>query len=114
MSQWESNNHGSGDREVKQEYASCLSVVVPVYNEQATLAEVVHKLLDVPCLLEIIIVDDCSTDGTEQVARELADTHGQVRVVRQGRARTLFLSLSGQQIADLALQCADQSEHDRH
>lgn len=85
MSQWESNNHGSGSHEVKKEYASCLSVVVPVYNEQATLAEVVHKLLDVPCLLEIIIVDDCSTDGTEQVARELAETNERVRVVRQGR-----------------------------
>jgi glycosyltransferase involved in cell wall biosynthesis len=68
-----------------QQYSACLSVVVPVYNEEATLAEVVRKLLNVPCLLEIIIVDDCSTDGTEHVARELAATHSQVRVVRQPR-----------------------------
>jgi glycosyltransferase involved in cell wall biosynthesis len=68
-----------------QQYPACLSVVVPVYNEQATLGEVVRKLLQVPCLLEIIIVDDCSTDGTTDLARALAETHGQVRVVRQER-----------------------------
>ena len=63
----------------------CLSVVVPVYNEEATLAEVVRKLLKVPCLLEIIIVDDCSTDGTGQQARQLAEKHDQVRVIRHER-----------------------------
>jgi glycosyltransferase involved in cell wall biosynthesis len=74
------NNHESQDSE---QYPACLSVVVPVYNEQATLAEVVRKLLKVPCLLEIIIVDDCSTDRTGEVAAQLAATHSQVRVVRQ-------------------------------
>jgi glycosyltransferase involved in cell wall biosynthesis len=76
------NNYASRDSE---QYPACLSVVVPVYNEQATLAEVVRKLLNVPCLLEIIIVDDCSTDGTGEVAAQLAATHNQVRVVRQPR-----------------------------
>jgi glycosyltransferase involved in cell wall biosynthesis len=63
----------------------CLSVVVPVYNEEATLGEIVSKLLSVPCLLEIIIVDDCSTDGTGAVARELSQLHSQVRLVRHER-----------------------------
>ena len=44
---------------------ACISVVIPVYNEEATLAAVVHKLIDVvPGLLEIIIVNDCSADDT--------------------------------------------------
>ena len=60
----------------------CLSVVVPVYNEKATLSEVVGKLLRVPCLQEIIIVDDCSSDGSAEIALELARLHHQVRVVR--------------------------------
>ncbi|MEO7969659.1 MAG: glycosyltransferase family 2 protein [bacterium] len=85
MSQWEPNNQGSGSEKLETEYPSCLSVVVPVFNEEATLAEVVRKLLDVPCLLEIIIVDDCSTDRTGEVAAELAATHSQVRLVRQPR-----------------------------
>jgi glycosyltransferase involved in cell wall biosynthesis len=67
------------------EFPACLSVVVPVYNEAATLAEVVGKLLNVPCLFEIIIVDDCSTDGTADVARTLAAKHSEVRVVRLQR-----------------------------
>ncbi|HEY2972198.1 MAG TPA: glycosyltransferase family 2 protein [Pyrinomonadaceae bacterium] len=67
------------------ENSACLSVVIPVYNEEATLSVVVRKLLLVPCLLEIIIVDDCSTDGTEQQARQLAEMYEQVRLVRHER-----------------------------
>lgn len=69
----------------KAEYPQCLSAVIPVYNEEATLAVVVRKLLSVPCLQEIIIVDDGSTDGTEQQGRELAATHAQVSFIRHER-----------------------------
>lgn len=86
MSSTESNNLGlSRDQEEGQRYPPCLSVVVPVYNEAGTLAEVVGKLLKVPCLLEIVIVDDCSTDGTSPIALQLAETHTQVRLVRHER-----------------------------
>jgi glycosyltransferase involved in cell wall biosynthesis len=60
----------------------CLSAVVPCFNERNTLAAIVAKLLAVPQLLELIIVDDCSTDGSELIARNLADAHPQVRYVR--------------------------------
>ena len=65
--------------------APCLSVVVPAYNEEATLSHVVGKLLSLPQLLEIVIVDDCSTDRTHEVALRLADAHTQVRVARHAR-----------------------------
>jgi glycosyltransferase involved in cell wall biosynthesis len=68
-----------------EKYPACLSIVVPVYNEEATLGEVVRKLLEVPCLLEIIIVDDGSSDGTEGVAQQLAATHSAVRLIRHER-----------------------------
>jgi glycosyltransferase involved in cell wall biosynthesis len=73
------------NREVKQTYPPCLSVVIPVFNEAATLAEVTRKLMGVPCLLEIIIVDDCSTDGTGEVARQLSAEYPQVRLIRHER-----------------------------
>lgn len=63
-------------------YPACLSVVVPVFNEERTLQQVVHKLLAVPCLLEIIIVDDCSTDKTEEIARRFAEQYPQVHLIR--------------------------------
>ena len=98
MSDTESNNP-----EPSGEYPACLSVVVPVYNEAATLGEVVRKLLQIPCLLEIIIVDDCSTDGSGQRAHELAETHREVRVVCHERnagktaaLRTGFALTTGQ------------------
>jgi len=68
-----------------QEFHPCLSVIIPVYNESSTLEEIVHKVLAVPHLLEIIIVDDCSTDQTGEVARNLAQSYPQVRVKRHDR-----------------------------
>ena len=65
----------------EENHTACLSVVVPVYNEVETLKEVVGKVLAVPCLLEVIIVDDCSTDGTAELARQLSEMHPQVRTV---------------------------------
>jgi glycosyltransferase involved in cell wall biosynthesis len=62
-----------------------LSVVVPAYNEAATLAEVVHKLLDLPGLLEIIVVDNGSNDRTPEVTAQLAQSYPQVRISRLER-----------------------------
>jgi glycosyltransferase involved in cell wall biosynthesis len=64
------------------EQQPCLSVVIPVFNEEKTLAQVVEKLLRIEHLLEVIIVDDCSTDGTSDVSRELARVNEKVRVIR--------------------------------
>ncbi|MCA1614790.1 MAG: glycosyltransferase family 2 protein [Acidobacteria bacterium] len=63
----------------------CLSVVVPAYNEGATLEAVVEKLLQLPRLLEVVVVDDCSTDSTPEVARRLAGGDARVRVARHER-----------------------------
>ncbi len=65
----------------------CLSVVVPAYNEEATIGAVVEKLLRVPGLLEIIVVDDCSEDSTHRIASALAEEHAPVRVARHARNR---------------------------
>ncbi len=60
----------------------CLSVVIPAYNEESTLAEIVKRVLAVPHLLEIVIVDDCSSDGTAEISQRLAEMHSQVRITR--------------------------------
>ena len=62
-----------------------LSVVIPVYNEAHTLATIVRKVLAIPQLLEVIVVDDCSTDGTPNVAENLAASYPQVRLARHAK-----------------------------
>lgn len=62
-----------------------LSVVIPAYNEEATLTAVVQKLLKLPHLLEIVVVDDCSSDRTRDVANALAQTHPQVMIASHTR-----------------------------
>jgi glycosyltransferase involved in cell wall biosynthesis len=63
-----------------------ISVVIPVYNERATLGEIVRRVKAVDREKEIIIIDDGSTDGTRQLLREL-DGDPEVRVFFQPRNR---------------------------
>lgn len=59
-----------------------LSVVVPVYNEAATISEILQHICSVPIRKEIILVDDCSQDGTrpilEQLRSEQADSENRI------------------------------------
>ncbi len=61
----------------------CLSVVIPVYNEEKTLERIVEKVLLIPQLLEVVIVDDCSIDQTAEIAQKLVAAHPLVKYIRQ-------------------------------
>lgn len=49
----------------------CLSVVVPVYNEAQTLLPILQRVQAVPLPKEVIVVDDCSSDGTRDLIRSI-------------------------------------------
>jgi glycosyltransferase involved in cell wall biosynthesis len=73
-----------------------LSIVMPVYNERATIAHVVRTVLQAESILEceLIIVDDCSSDGTREVLRELeSEAAGRIKLVfherNQGKGAAL-------------------------
>ncbi len=101
---------------------SCkLSLIVPCYNEEATLKDIVDRILQIgndEVQLEIVIVDDCSRDSSLSVARALEQSHEEVKVfhheVNQGKGaalRTGFLQASGDYIgvqdADMEYEPAD-------
>ena len=60
-----------------------LSVVMPVYNERATLQQVVESVLSVPLEIELICVDDGSRDGSREILAQLQGEHPQVRIFLQ-------------------------------
>jgi glycosyltransferase involved in cell wall biosynthesis len=66
-----------------------LSVVIPTYNEVKTLEAIVERIRGVDLAsrglgLELVVVDDCSRDGTLDVARRLAE-EGRIRLIRHDR-----------------------------
>jgi glycosyltransferase involved in cell wall biosynthesis len=98
-----------------------LSIVVPAYNEETTLSQIVTRLLAVPEAGEIVLVDDCSTDGTHEIADRLAAENPRVRVahhaVNAGKTAALktgFSMTTGQivivQDADLEYNPAEIGE----
>lgn len=72
-----------------------LSIVVPVYNEVATLERIIEaiKAVDVGMEKEIVLVDDCSKDGTRDLLKKLAEQDPTLAVyyheVNQGKGGAL-------------------------
>ncbi len=60
-----------------------LSVLVPVYNEERTLRTIIGRIREVPLPMEVICIDDCSTDGSRQILEELRASGAIDRVLLQ-------------------------------
>jgi len=61
-----------------------LSVVIPVYNEKSTIVDVLDRVREVAISKEIIVVDDCSTDGTRDVLGTLPQSED-LKIIFQPR-----------------------------
>lgn len=62
--------------------SECLSVVMPVYNEAKTVGEVIETVLRQPQVAELIVVDDCSRDGSWDVLQKHAETNPRIKAFR--------------------------------
>src|SRR3974390_3476370 len=73
--------------------APCLSVVMPVYNEAASVAEVIRMVLEQHPVQELIVVDDCSTDRTWEILQGLGSKEDRLKLLRheqnQGKGAAL-------------------------
>ena len=78
-----------------------LSVVMPVFNERLTIDEIITRVLAVPVRIQLIVVDDCSTDGTRERLGELQQHYGFTLLLQeqnQGKGAALrrgFAAVSG-------------------
>jgi glycosyltransferase involved in cell wall biosynthesis len=91
-----------------------LTVVIPAFNEEETILRVIERVRAIPFTLQIIVVDDCSSDRTAELVRGLDDVEFRRHEVNQGKGaalRTAFALARGRivvvQDADLEYDPAD-------
>ena len=89
----------------------CLTVVMPVYNEAATIAEVIRVVLAQRPVRQLVIVDDCSQDGTWEKLQPLAQTEPRIKLVRhdvnQGKVAALRTGIAHADSEIVIIQDAD-------
>jgi glycosyltransferase involved in cell wall biosynthesis len=89
----------------------CVSVVMPVYNEVATVADVINTVLAQPCVQELVVVDDCSSDGSWPVLQELSRKDPRIKAFHhefnQGKGAALRTGMSKTTSAIVLIQDAD-------
>src|SRR5208282_2704701 len=71
-----------------------VSVVIPVFNERGTIDEILRRVIESEMRKEVIVVDDCSTDGTRQILEAMAE--------RQARGESAAPAQDGEDAIPLA------------
>ena len=88
-----------------------VSVIMPVFNERATVEAVLQLVLAQPCVAEVVVVDDCSTDGTFEVLTNAAAAEQRIRLHRhernQGKGTALRTGISKASADIVLIQDAD-------
>jgi glycosyltransferase involved in cell wall biosynthesis len=87
-----------------------LSVIIPVYNEVGTIAEVIRRVRSLAIPMELIVVDDGSTDGTRQVLEELghaSDVKLLFQETNRGKGAALKLGFAHAEGSFVAVQDGD-------
>jgi glycosyltransferase involved in cell wall biosynthesis len=90
---------------------ACLTVVMPAYNEAATIQAVVSRVLRQPEVGQLVIVDDASRDTTAEIVRSLTDSDPRINFLRheknQGKGAALRSGIASAKLPFLIIQDAD-------
>jgi glycosyltransferase involved in cell wall biosynthesis len=88
-----------------------LSVVMPVFNEEKTVAKVIETVLTQPCVTELIVVDDCSSDGSWNILQQMASNDPRIKPFRhsinQGKGAALRTGFAQASCDVVIIQDAD-------
>jgi glycosyltransferase involved in cell wall biosynthesis len=94
------------------EIEPCLAVVMPVYNEAATVLQIIQKVLQQTPVRELIVVDDGSNDGSNRVLLQSIPPDPRLRVLRhdrnQGKGAAVRTALAYVSSRFVVIQDADQ------
>jgi glycosyltransferase involved in cell wall biosynthesis len=88
-----------------------LTVIMPVFNEQQTIEEIISRVIAVGLANEIIVVDDGSTDGTRELLRELDQNYPELKLIlhdrNQGKGAAVRSGIAEASSEYLIIQDAD-------